>query len=414
MSFSTLNDDDDGDTQGIDLLVLSLEEFSRTSDESAIASDVLGSNEPQLSGWIVDRTAQNENKPSCRRSAPVLKDSKDLRSSTPRRAVSRQFARNREDLVEFKHFIQPGRYIEEYRNEKTSRQEAALRELANKHDRRRASDTCVDLRKNCDHTENGTSKNVPSVVSMKEVQTAEDDNAAKPFIVVSSKGLSRPANLPMPGQFHGRKLQWRPTVNNRKITNAKVSQWSQAHIDVTLEITSQGTGEVSHLVHSCKQNEDYNPLQERRSSGNLVIKRAELRGSATSTSLRTDSKSPPQTISAQCSPIEKCDAWVKNRDNDLGTISGKGKEQLGAKARSMRGFHSPTAHPSQLSLRGSSLTSHQKDSCSARTAESSTSASGMDYSKYTDMFKNVLEFYGTRRLRPKSHSAVEQLLSMKT
>lgn len=162
------------------------------------------------------------------------------------------------------------------------------------------------------------------------------------------------------------------------------------------------------------QNEDYNPLQERRSSGNLVVKRAELGGSATTTSLLTDSKSLPQTTSAQCSPIEKCDAWVKNRDNDLGTIPGKSKEQLSSKARSInRGFHSPTGNSSQLSLRGNSLTSHQRDSSSARAAENSTSASGMDYSKYTDMFKNVLEFYGTRRLRPKSHSAVEQLLSMK-
>lgn len=224
MSFSTL-DEDDNDAQGIDPLVLSLEEFSRTQDESATASDVLGSNEPLLTGWIVDRTALKENKPSCRRSATALKDSKELRSSTPRRTVSRQFARNRGDLVEFKHFLQPSRYIEEYRNEKTSRQEAALREQANKNDRRRASDSCVDLGKNGNHTENGTSKSVPSVVSMKEVQTVEDDNTVKPLIVVSSKGLSRPANLPMPGQFHGRKLQWRPTVSNRKITNAKVSQW---------------------------------------------------------------------------------------------------------------------------------------------------------------------------------------------
>ncbi|KAJ7339422.1 hypothetical protein OS493_005820 [Desmophyllum pertusum] len=130
MSLSTLDDDDDDDVQGIDSLVLSLEEFSRTLDES---SDVLSSIEPQLNGWIVDRTAaQNENKPFCRRSAPVVKDSKELRSSTPRRTVSRQFNRNREDLVEFKHFLQTGRYIEAYRNEKTSRQEAALKELTNK------------------------------------------------------------------------------------------------------------------------------------------------------------------------------------------------------------------------------------------------------------------------------------------
>lgn len=123
----------------------------------------------------------------------------------------------------------------------------------------------------------------------------------------------------------------------------------------------------------------------------------------------------PQTIGAQCSPIEKCDAWVKNRDNELGSISVKGKEQLTTKARGIRGgIHTACGNSSRLSLRGSSLNSPQKDSSSSRAADGSTCATGMDYSKYTDMFKNVLEFYGTRRLRPKSHSAVEQLLSMKT
>lgn len=162
------------------------------------------------------------------------------------------------------------------------------------------------------------------------------------------------------------------------------------------------------------QSEDYTPFQERRSSANLVVRRGEL-GSAATTNHRTDSKSVPQTIGAQCSPIEKCDAWVKNRDNELGSISVKGKEQLPTKARGIRGgIHTACGNSSRLSLRGSSLNSPQKDSSSSRAADGSTCATGMDYSKYTDMFKNVLEFYGTRRLRPKSHSAVEQLLSMKT
>ena len=149
-----------------------------------------------------------------------------------------------------------------------------------------------------------------------------------------------------------------------------------------------------------------------------MIKRGELGGSPTAT-LRTDCKgsSPAnQTIRTQCSPIEKCDAWVKNRENELGNVSGKGKEQISTKARTVRSLFTPSGYTSPLSLRGSSVNSPPlKDSPSARaTTESSASASGMDYSKYTDMFKNVLEFYGTRRLRPKSHSAVEQLLSMKT
>ena len=216
---------EDEEFQGMDRFVLDLEELSRQADEFVESSGILNSSEPQLlTGWIVDRTVQNENKPVCRRSVPP-KDSKEHRSTTPRRTVSRQFTRNREDTIEFKHHVQPGRYIEEYRNEKAIRQENAYKELLNKNDKRRTSDTCVDFGKNCDHTENVASKHVPSVVSMKEEQTAKGNNVVKPLIVVASKGLSRPANLPVSGQFQGRKLQWRPTIGNRKITHAKGSQW---------------------------------------------------------------------------------------------------------------------------------------------------------------------------------------------
>lgn len=169
------------------------------------------------------------------------------------------------------------------------------------------------------------------------------------------------------------------------------------------------------------QNEDNNLFQERRSSANLVIKRADLGGSPTAT-MRTNNKSPSpatraitsQAIITQCSPIEKCDAWVKNRDNELGNFSSKVKEQLSAKPPTVRRILASSGHSTPLSLRGNSVSSPQKDSSGPRSTESSASSTGMDYSKYTDMFKNVLEFYGTRRLRPKSHSAVEQLLSMKT
>ena len=169
------------------------------------------------------------------------------------------------------------------------------------------------------------------------------------------------------------------------------------------------------------QNEDYNLFQERISSANLVIKGADLGGSPTAT-LRTNNKSPSpatraitsQAIITQCSPIEKCDAWVKNRDNELGNFSSKAKEQLSAKPPTVRRILASSGHSTPLSLRGNSVSSPQKDSSGPRSTESSASSTGMDYSKYTDMFKNVLEFYGTRRLRPKSHSAVEQLLSMKT
>lgn len=168
----------------------------------------------------------------------------------------------------------------------------------------------------------------------------------------------------------------------------------------------------------CKR-EECNPLQERRPSANLVIKRADL--NASPSSLRTENKTlsaaPP--TGSLVSPIEKCDAWVKNRDNELGTITSKGKEKYSAKTKTFRGYNTPHLPSPQLGLRGNSLAPPHKDTAQFRASESSSnlgspsSSSPVDYSKYTDMFKNVLEFYGTRRLRPKSHSAVEQLLSMK-
>lgn len=220
MSFPTL---DDENLEGMDCLVLALEELSRRVDDSGESSDFLASNDVKLTGWILNHSSQNENRSVCRRSGPS-KDSKEHRSSTPRRAISRQFTRNREDLVEFKHYLNPSKYIEQYRNEKAIRQEAAYRELLGKNDKRRVSDSFAELGKNCDHTESVPARHAPKVVSVKEAQTTEDNNADKPLIVVSSKGHTRPANLPLSGQFQGRKLQWRPSVSNRKITQLK-SQW---------------------------------------------------------------------------------------------------------------------------------------------------------------------------------------------
>ena len=150
-----------------------------------------------------------------------------------------------------------------------------------------------------------------------------------------------------------------------------------------------------------------------------MVNRSELSPSPTSSGL--DIKSVLQTCHAvpqRTLTVEKCDAWVKNRDHNLQTVKGSKeychREQF--KARPFRTLPSPVVS-SQLVMRGNTLLSSQKDSLSGRTSESSTSSSslpGMDYSQYTDMFKNVLEFYGTKRLRPKSESTVEQLLSMKS
>lgn len=147
----------------------------------------------------------------------------------------------------------------------------------------------------------------------------------------------------------------------------------------------------------------------------MVIKRAELNSTVTNSRAEPKTSTTSQAIRSQYSPIEKCDAWVKNRENELGTISRKSKEKYNAKTRTFRGYSTTQVSSSPLALRGNALTSSAKDMTeNTSSIRCSSSASGIDYSKYTDMFKNVLEFYGTRRLRPKSHSAIEQLLSMKT
>lgn len=409
MSFPTSDD------EGIDCFVLALVELSRREDDSVESSCVLSSNDVQIAGWVVNHTTQNVS--FCRRSAPN-KGLREQRSNTPWSNTSRQMTRNRVDFVEFKHHSFPGKYIDEYRNGKAFRQDTAYKDLLNRSYKGRIlSENFVDRGKSHDHSKiMVASRHAPSVVSMKEAQTIKDENNCDKSLVVSSKGFSKLANSPLSGQFQGKKLQWRPTINNRKVTHTKATQWSKTNsTDVTLGITSQGRDEVN--------NKSVEYLPEGKPSSNLIVKRADLTSS--SSGLRSEYKTLSmdcQSISVQYSPLEKCEAWVKNRNNELGTVpSSKVKKKCIAKGRIFRtAYHTPQHTSSQLALRGSALASPQKDMCSARAQESHSSlgspvrSSAMDYSKYTDMFKNVLEFYGTRRLRPKSHSTVEELLSMKT
>lgn len=167
---------------------------------------------------------------------------------------------------------------------------------------------------------------------------------------------------------------------------------------------------------------DYLPLDERKPSANLIVQQADLTAVSNS-DLRAENKTLSiisKPIGVQYSPIEKYEAWVKDRNNELGTVSsGKAKEQSVTKGRTFRAYHTQQHNSPPLSLRGNSLASPQRDTGSTRSPDTaslghSARSSTMDYSKYTDMFRNVLEFYGTRRLRPKSNSAVEELLFMKT
>lgn len=54
-----------------------------------------------------------------------------------------------------------------------------------------------------------------------------------------------------------------------------------------------------------------------------------------------------------------------------------------------------------------------------KTRGTTSSSSKMDYSCYTEMFKNVLEYYGTKKLQPKpklpdTNTENGRLLSVKT
>ena len=218
MSFPTSDD------EGIDCFVLALVELSRREDDSVESGCVLSSNDVQIAGWVVNHTTQNVS--FCRRSAPN-KGLREQRSNTPWSNTSRQMTRNRVDFVEFKHHSFPGKYIDEYRNGKAFRQDTAYKDLLNRSYKGRIlSENFVDRGKSHDHSKiMVASRHAPSVVSMKEAQTIKDENNCDKSLVVSSKGFSKLANSPLSGQFQGKKLQWRPTINNRKVTHPKATQW---------------------------------------------------------------------------------------------------------------------------------------------------------------------------------------------
>lgn len=413
MSFSNADD------EGVNYIVSALEELSHEEGEWLESCNVLSSNDHQITRWIVNQAVQGERKSVCRRSAPC-RGLKEQRSNTPWRTTSRQqMTRNHADFVEFKHHLNPKKYIDEYRNGKIIRQEASYREILSKTSKEGTlSEHFFERGKKCHKEElvSAQSRHVPSVVTTKEVQTTKDKKKSDKSLIVSSNGLSKFAHLPLSGQFQGKKLQWRSAINNRKIIHPKATKWNQASNDSFHVISSHGNDEISTKRVDCL------PLDERKLSANLIVQQADLTAVSNS-DLRAENKTLSiisKPIGVQYSPVEKYEAWVKDRNNELGTVSSsKAKEQSVTKGRTFRAYHTPQHNSPLLSLRGNSLASPQRDTCSTRSPDTASlghpaRSSAMDYSKYTDMFKNVLEFYGTRRLRPKSNSAVEELLFMKT
>ncbi|KAK3746521.1 hypothetical protein QZH41_016742, partial [Actinostola sp. cb2023] len=122
------------------------------------------------------------------------------------------------------------------------------------------------------------------------------------------------------------------------------------------------------------------------------------------------STSNPRTrASRQSAAINKCDEWVKNREQDLGG------------PYASEGFRVTPRSNSAPTIGTQPLWQSQVDSKKGFSKDKSAlqahlGAPKVDYSCYTEMFKNVLEYYGTKKLRPKSKLTPEnvRLLSIKT
>ena len=222
MSFS--NSDD----EGVNCIVSALAELSHKEEECFESCNVLSSNDHQITRWIVNQAVQSESKSVCRRSASC-RGLKEQKSNTPWRTTSRQqMTRNHVDFVEFKHHLNPRKYIDEYRNGKIVRQEASYREILNKTYKGGTLSEHFFERGKSHHQEElaaAQSKHVPSVVTTKEVQTTKDKNKNDKSLIVSSNGFCKFAHLPLSGHFQGKKLQWRSAINNRKIIHPKATKW---------------------------------------------------------------------------------------------------------------------------------------------------------------------------------------------
>ena len=124
-------------------------------------------------------------------------------------------------------------------------------------------------------------------------------------------------------------------------------------------------------------------------------------------------QSSPVTLNTTVSAaIDKCDSWVKSRDQDLNIAR--------SNDGSVRGC-SPCGSLAQVSSRASSSKGHQyltrSEVASGNSSQSPSPkpCSDIDYSHYTDMFKNVLEYYGPKRLRPRSNISLDQqMVSLKS
>lgn len=204
---------DEDDLEGMHPLVLSLEKESRKM-AGMFVTPIRNGDENLMSPWVGgEERTETRNKLTNRRLCQP-KD-KEYRSVTPRKLLSRQQVRSGHDEVEFRHYQDSGTYMEEYRNDKLQRQEALLRDLLMKNARRRASDSCLNCLKTPDLNEKPVEP--PQQVA---------EQKPNPLIVISSRGSSRPCNLPLEGHFQGRKLQGRSQVHPRTTYVHRESLWS--------------------------------------------------------------------------------------------------------------------------------------------------------------------------------------------
>ncbi|XP_031569252.1 uncharacterized protein LOC116303787 [Actinia tenebrosa] len=367
----------------------------------------------ELCGWTVDQSAYHRFKWNSQRK--LLKTpNKDAKAVTtnPKRSFSRQSVYRTSDIeFDFKHYQHRVKYIEQYRNEKLIRQDAGLNDILVKStsDRRKLkSEVCDEC------TNHRTSPSETSDV----LKLEHSEYSSNTAVTNSSIGPTYHAkNRLNTGIFHGKKLYSRPVFRYSGLHSNRETNWNEVidssivglHTQAALckqTPPSRGMEESWTIVGVEKR-----PLPQQR-------KRTDLYSALSSKSHRknTSSSSRYQKYSTSAN---KCDKWVKNREQEPGGPYGSESFRVTPRSNS-----APNIYNNALGGRQSlwkspedSKKSHTSSLNDGKARGNTSSSSKMDYSCYTEMFKNVLDYYGTKKLQPKPKLPTAEngrLLSVKT
>ncbi|XP_032240899.1 uncharacterized protein LOC116619811 [Nematostella vectensis] len=401
-----LEEDDEYDS----LVVEILDKESAKIDEDLELQQLIsnqGFHAHELCGWTVTTTDLNRFRWNSNRTSRTSVRDQRAPTLAARRSFSRQSVKSDVDL-EFQHFQNGIAYIEQYRGEKMKRHEAELNEFLTLNTSRKGSDTCDNSSKSQESivARDKPNANVP-VYTRKPRR-----ESASPLIVITSSRAQNSTNNSK--RFQGRKLYARPMTYVRNSSQSTKAQNCNTVSEVTMELPFASTSSSSlstspHFASPCSIGKESwavigtekrpIPTQKRP----IDITRISTPKPRTPVK-NTSSYSIP---SRRQSAIPMTNSWVRS------SVYENGKKFYSddiAKCMPSRSFSAPNMGNEQFEW-PSKGGSQQKVGISegkSRTSQATqngtqTCSRAVDYSCYTEMFKNVLEYYGSNKLRTKTN-----------